>query len=371
MSWISRTTPAGRRTSLAASALVLGALAAGLTACGSSDDSAGSAGSAGDAPASGGSGSASLGSISVQLSWIKNSEFAGEFIADSKGYYKDAGFSSVDLVKGPVATETLVASGKATFGLSNAVSTATAIANSGAPLKIVGTTYQKNPFTILSLADKGNITTPQDMIGKKIGVQDSNASLFDALLKANGIDKSQVTVVPVGYDPSVLEQGQVDGYVGYLTNEALIVKGDGYKITNLPFADNGLPFVAESVITTDQEIKDHPDVVKGFLQAEIKGWKDACNGSAGYKAGAQLAVDDYGKDEKLTLSKEIEQAQEQCQQLINTDETKKNGLFTISDDMVRANMDTLKAAGITISADQLFDLGPLTELLKEQPDLAK
>ena len=44
---------------------------------------------------------ASYGEISVQYSWIKNEEFAGEFYADKKGYYTDAGFDSVIGVSGP------------------------------------------------------------------------------------------------------------------------------------------------------------------------------------------------------------------------------------------------------------------------------
>lgn len=342
-------------------AAVVAAVGLTLAACGSSD----SEGS--DAGASSGDG---LGKLTVQLSWIKNAEFAGEFMADSKGYFKDAGFSSVNLLTGPVAQEEIVATGKADFGLSNAVSTAAAIANSDFPLKIVGTTYQKNPFSILSLSDKGDIKTPQDLIGKKIGVQDPNLSLFKALLAANGIDEDQVEIVPNGFDVAPLEDKQIDGLVAYITNESLLVKGHGFDTVDLPFADNGLPFVAESVMTTDDMIKNNPEKVKAFLEAEIKGWKDAC---ADLEGGAKLAVDTYGKDidPPLELAKEVAQAKAQCEDLVVSDETKANGLFTISDAAIAANISSLKTAGIDITADELFDMGPLTELLKEKPELTK
>lgn len=334
-----------------------------LAACGSSD--------ADEPKASGTSGD--LGSLTVQFSWIKNAEFAGEFMADSKGYYKDVGFSSVNFLAGPVAQEEVVATGKADFGLSNAVSTGAAIANSDFPLKIVGTTYQKNPFTILSLADKGNIKTPQDLIGKKIGVQDPNLSLFKALLAANGIDEDEVEIVPNGFDVAPLEDKQIDGLVAYITNESLLVAGHGFETVDLPFADNGLPFVAESVMTTDDMIANHPEKVKAFLEAEILGWKDACAGEAGYEAGAKLAVETYGKeiDPPLELDKEIAQAKQQCETLVNTEETKANGLFTISQDMIEANITSLKAAGIELKADDLFNVSLLEELLAEKPELAK
>ena len=52
-------------------------------------------------PSGASGGAADFGDISVQLSWIKNAEFAGEFFADAKGYYKDAGFAKVNLLAGP------------------------------------------------------------------------------------------------------------------------------------------------------------------------------------------------------------------------------------------------------------------------------
>ncbi len=113
----------------------------------------------------------SFGDLSVQLSWIKNSEFAGEFFADANGYFTEAGFSSVNLVAGPAATEAEVISGNVLVGIANPISVAPVILNEGAQLKIIGTTYQKNPFTILSLKDGANIATVKDLIGKKIGVQ--------------------------------------------------------------------------------------------------------------------------------------------------------------------------------------------------------
>ena len=347
---------ARRATALAAAGAVL---ALALSACSSGAD----ADTADASPEEGG-----FGDITVQLSWIKNAEFAGEFFADSKGYFTEAGFDSVTLNAGPGATESIVLSGGADFGLSNAISVGQVVAEEDAPLKIVGTTFQKNPFTILSLKDGGNIATPADLVGKKIGVQAGpNEALFDALLAVNEIDPSQVTKVPVEYDPSPLVNGEVDGFLAYVTNESIIVESQGKPVTNLLFADNGLPFVAESVVTTDEMIENEPEKVKAFLAAEIRGWKDAV---ADAEEGARLAVEEYGKDLELDMDKEIRQATIQID-LVVTDETDANGLFTISDDLIEQNLATLAASGIELEADDLFDLTLLTELLAAEPDLAK
>jgi len=310
---------------------------------------------------------ADYGKLTVQLSWVKDVEFAGEYFADSKGYYKDAGFSSVNLVAGPGATEALVASGKALVGISDPVSAAPAIVNEGAPLKIIGTTYQKNPFSIVSLADKANILKPADLVGKRIGVQAGNETLFKALLTVNKIAESDVTIVPVEYDPSPLTSGDVDGYFGYLTNEAVTLENQGYKVANLPYADNGLPFVTESFEVTDDSIKNHRPELEAFLYATIKGWKDAIADTEG---SADLAIDNYGKALGLEREKEVKQA-EATLPLISTDETDANGLFTISDSLIADNIATIAASGVTITADKLFDMSLLADVYADHPELLK
>ncbi|SFR89168.1 ABC-type nitrate/sulfonate/bicarbonate transport system, substrate-binding protein [Microbacterium sp. cf046] len=328
---------------------------------------AGCASGAGSAPSSTGDAATDgFGELTVQLSWIKNEEFSGEFFADSEGYFTDAGFDSVTLVPGPSTGAAELISGSADVALSDAVSIGSVVASEGAPLKIIGTTFQKNPFTVLSLKDGGDIATPEDLIGKKIGVQDSNTALFKALLAANGIDESELTIVPVQYDPAPLINGEVDGFIAYLTNEAITVEASGVATTNLPFADNGLPFVAETITVTDDAIANDREKLKAFLVAEIKGWTDAVNDPA---AGAALAVNDYGKDLDLNLENSVAGATVQAEQLVVSDETVENGLFTISDSLQKETVKSLAGAGITLTAADLFDLSLLAEVYEENPDL--
>ncbi|MFN4846694.1 MAG: ABC transporter substrate-binding protein [Rhodoluna sp.] len=310
---------------------------------------------------------ADYGELNIQLSWIKNSEFSGAYFAVENGYYTEAGFSKVNLIAGPAATEAEVLSGNALVGIANPISTAPVILNEDAPLKIIGTTYQKNPFTILSLKEGANIATIDDLIGKRIGVQAGpNETLFDALLKANGIDASKVTKVPVQYDPAPLVNGEVDGFLAYVTNESFVVEDQGYEVTNLLFADNGLPFVTESFVVTQESIDTKREALKAFLKATIRGWKDAIADPDG---GADLALNTYGKDLNLNADKEYYQSKTQNEILVQTEETAANGLFTISDDMIALNLATLKSAGYTITADQLFDMSLLAEVYEENPDL--
>lgn len=346
-----------RAKRLAAALAGIAVAAVALSACaGGTTETAG-----GEASAS----ADGFGDITLQLSWIFNEEFAGEYIADSKGYYTDAGFSSVQLVPGPSGGVPELLSGTADIALSDSVQVGAAVANESAPLKIIGATFQANPFTVLSLKDGGDIATPEDLKGKKIGVQDSNLTLFNALLAANDIDASEVTIVPVQYDPAPLINGEVDGFVAYLTNEAISVEMAGTATTNLPFADNGLPFVAETVTVTDDTIANNREMLKAFLVAEIKGWTDAL---ADPQAGADLAINTYGTDLDLDPAKTLAGSEAQ-NLLVVSDETEENGIFTISDALQAETIKSLAGAGINLQASDLFDLSLLAEVYEENPDL--
>ena len=331
-----------------------------LAACGSSTSPA----SAGGGASAAGSG---FGSIGIQLSWIKNIEFAGEYFATSKGYYTAAGFSSVDLIAGGSAgtsAESAVVSGKAFCGLSSPTVTAPAILQ-GAPLKIVGTTYQKNPFCILSIA-KNPIASPKDMKGKKIGVQQgTNDVIFKALLKANGMTASDVSIVPVQYDPTVVTTGEVDGFMAYITNEPILIKAKGFDVTTFLMADYGLPLVAETLTVLQDSIDKDRAKVKAFLLAEIKGWKDAV---ASPSTSADLAVNTYGKGGGLVLTEQVAEATAQNGLIVSSD-TKTNGIFTMSDALIAENIDALGKVGTAIKVNRLFDLSLLSEVYQENPSL--
>ncbi|WP_433730759.1 ABC transporter substrate-binding protein [Nocardia sp. CA-129566] len=306
------------------------------------------------------------GSVAIQLSWLKNIEFAGEYFADSKGYYKEAGFGSVNLIAGGAASTSVEAgldTGKVWLGTSAPQTTAPAILE-GLPAKIVATTYQKNPFCIVSSAAKP-IKTPQDMKGRKIGVQDTNQLIFNALLTANGMKPGDVTIVPAQYDPTPLANGEVDGWVSYVTNEPITLTAKGFENTNFLFADYNLPLVAETLTVKQSTIDKERDKLKAFLIAEIKGWKDAVANPA---ESARLAVEVYGKDQKLDLSEQTKEATAQNGLVVSADSTA-NGLLTMTDQLIEQNIAALRTAKIDIKADQLFDLSVLREVYAENPGL--
>ena len=351
---IDRRTLILRSAKAAAGLAILGTAAGTLAACGDNK-----------APATSTSGAASLGALDFQLSWIKNVEFAGEYIADTKGYYTAAGFSSVNLMAGGpnVSQDSVVAAGKALVCISAPDITSAAILK-GAPLVLLGAQYQKNPFAVMSLASNP-INSPADMIGKKIGVQAVNEPIWNAFLKANNIDPSKITKVPAQFDPQPLVTKEVDGWFSFFTNEPNLLKAKGVETAVMLLNDHGYPMVSEVFVARKDAVTKDRDKLRAVLTADIKGWRDSVKDPA---LGAKLAATVYGKDLGLD---EAEQALESAAQnsVIYTDDTKTNGLFTITDELVEKTIQTLALGGINITKDQLFDLSVLKEVYEADPSL--
>jgi ABC-type nitrate/sulfonate/bicarbonate transport system substrate-binding protein len=325
-----------------------------LAACGSSGGSSGE-GTAGTAAKQ----------LSVRLSWIKNVEFAGEYIADNKGYYKAQGLNVTLVPGGPSATpqDADVATGKAFIGISAPDITGNAILK-GADLKIIGAQYQKNPFAIMSMASKP-INSPEEMKGKKIGVQATNESVWGAFLKANKISPSAVTKVPVQFDPLPLTTGQVDGWFSFITNEPNELRVKGFNVTTFLLADHNYPLVSETYMVKSSTIAKERDTIKKFFRAEIHGWKDNIADPA---LGAHLAATVYGKDLGLDEKEQTLESKDEVK-LISTPETQKNGLFTVTDQLIEENIATLALAGVKITKEKLFDFSIIKELYSEDPSL--
>lgn len=340
-----------------------GALAALLAACGKSKST--NTSSATTVASSGTTAPASFGSASFQQSWISNVEFSGEYIADTKGYYTKQGFSGVSLLPGGpnVTQDAVVQSGKAFIGVSSPDITASAILQ-GADLVIVGAQYQKNPFAVMSLA-KSPIRTPQEMIGKKIGVQSTNEAVWKSFLKANNLDPSKINEVPVEFDPTPLTVGTVDGWFSFVTNEPNLLKTKGFDTVTFLLNDYNYPLVSESYMVQRSALTTGRAKLKAFLRAEIAGWRDSI---ADPSLGPNLAVTNYGKSLGLD---EAEQRLESAAQnaLILTPDTMANGLFTISPELISKSISTLALAGVKIDAAKLFDTSVINEVYQETPAL--
>lgn len=306
-----------------------------------------------------------FGDITVQLSWLKNHEFAGFYYGIEDGHFAEEGFNDVELVAGGaggVPAEAALASGSAWIGVSSPMDVANANAQ-GADLRIVGLLYQKNPFTLVS-ADSDPITTPSELVGKTIAIADTSASNWEAFLAANDIDPADVNRVPYGDAQTSLKLDQIDGFMGYGTGGAAL-RETGFGAQEFHLADYGLEYSGEALVVRNQTLQEEPAKLKAFLRAYAAGWQAAFND---VDRTIELVVDKYGKDQNFDPA-QVRLDWDMQELLIITEESLEHGIATATDRLIDANVSTLALAGVEASVDELFDLSLIHEVYEENPDL--
>ena len=289
----------------------------------------------------------------MQASWINDAEFSGYFVAIDQGFFAAEGLDLTYLSGGPdVIPESSIIAGRADLTLTTPDTTIKAIAEQGAPFKIIGTQYQKNPIGIVSLA-KAPIKSPADMVGKTIAVPPVNTISVEAMLAINGIDKASVNIVPYAYDPTPLIKGEIDGSLDFTTNVPFTIKTMGEEAVSFLLYDHGFTIFNDTVVVTEETLKSKRTELVAWLRASRKGWEENFVDPA---AWPPKWADTWFKGTGRSIENEIyfNTAQKPLIKL-------PNGIFSMSEESIAANLEALAKVGITGSRE-MFDTTLLAEL---------
>lgn len=217
--------------------------------------------------------------LSVALDWYPNSDHAGLYMAQEKGYYRDEGLD-VDLYvpSNPEDVLKLVGSGKDAFGISYQSDVLLAAAE-GIPVESVAALVQHPLNSVMTLKASG-ITRPKQLEGKKVGYPGipGHEALLTTMMEKDGSSIDKVELVNVGYDlVQALVGKKVDAALGaYWTHESILAELEGYPVDVMRVEQWGVPDYYELVLVTNEKTaKERPEVIKAFLRATAKGFNDA------------------------------------------------------------------------------------------------
>lgn len=211
--------------------------------------------------------------LTVRLKWLHQAQFAGFYAAKEKGFYRA---NNIDVILEPGGVDfpavLTVSSGSDDFGVTGADQILLA-REKGVPIVAVSVIYRTSPFCYFSLKESG-ITKPQDFVGKNIAVKlGGNEELtYRAMMKKAGIDTKTIKEIPVKYDMTPLFTGQVMAWPGYSINEPIVAQEMGRDVNFIWPSDYGVNLYADTLFTTEDMIRDDPDLVKRFVEATLKGW---------------------------------------------------------------------------------------------------
>jgi NitT/TauT family transport system substrate-binding protein len=217
--------------------------------------------------------------VSLALDWVINGTHAGFFIAQDKGFYREAGLD-VTISRGFGSGDTIkrVASRSAQFGVADTGAIIASIANDDVPVRIAAMVYDHSTLGIIYLAESG-IKVPKDLEGRTIGRTASGASvnMFPGFLKANGIDRSKIREVVVDgatFAP-LLMSGKADAVLEQSINIGKFRRAaaeQGKTALAMSYADFGLETYGNAIIANPVTLREQPDMVRRFVAASLKGF---------------------------------------------------------------------------------------------------
>ena len=243
--------------------------------------------------------------VNMQLGWITGGNQTGEVVAKRLGYYDQEGIDFSIQPGGPnIDGVAIVAAGRFEVGqVSSSPSNMLAVSQD-LPIKVFAVGLQQHPYTFFSLK-KNPIRTPQDMVGKKIGIQSTGMVLLRALLAKNKINEKDVNIIPIGNDLTPVLTGQVDAATGWQTNTSAL-KPLGPDRVDLRLWDTGVRLYALPYYATTQTLSTKPEVLQRYLRATTRGWAYA---NKNRDAAIDLLIKEYPnlvrEDERLAIDVQL------------------------------------------------------------------
>ena len=362
---------ASRRTFLTQSARLMGgaALLGGplLAACGSDDDAdpvdttAGTTPdttadtAAGTTPAAGSTSAtpAELGTVRTAFNWQVDVEWASWYLADSMGMFSSRGVTTPFVHGGPntPAVAQVLAAGDADVGVASDELQLIKANAEGADFVILGAMYQRSPSGYVWLAET-DISSAEDLVGKKIGLTTGDEIRVDALFKVNGLEPDYERIA-MSFDPQPLIDGEADVITCYVTNQPIQLSLQGIENVSMPFSDFGLKAFGDILFASRSYVEENRDLLVAYFAGLLEGVEA---NKADPMAVVPLLTDVYGKDIEVDVAY-VEAGNPAYIALLDSDFTDANGLLSIDPDYMENEVyPSYEAAGET-------DLPPVSELL--------
>jgi NitT/TauT family transport system substrate-binding protein len=236
-------------------------------------------------------------SIRLQLKWVTQAQFAGYLVAESKGFYDEAGLDITILPGGPnIAPEQVIAGGGADI-IVDWMAGALAAREAGVALVNIAQPFKRSGLMMICPEETG-ITSTDDFSGHTLGVWFfGNEYPFFAWMNKLGLatDGSDggVSVLQQSFDIQPMIRGEADCISVMTYNEYGQALDAGYGPDNLTIfnyteMDNDLLedglYVMEDTLSDPARV----DAYTRFVDASMRGWQYALDNP---EESAQIVVD--------------------------------------------------------------------------------
>ena len=219
----------------------------------------------------------SLTKVTLTLPWLAAGYDSIYYAAVQQGFYAQQGLQ-VNITQGSGSGTALkaVAAGSFTFAEAD-TPTAMVAMSQGLPLVNIGVINPLSGLSIISVASRNTLTSPQSIEGLTWGYHPggANSVAFSAFLLANNIPSTTIkSNTSIGYpEEQYLISGSVNFITEFINYEAVNVADAGYPVSMLPFFQYGLSLYGMGLFASTSTIKDNPQLVREFVAGTIEGMK--------------------------------------------------------------------------------------------------
>jgi len=222
--------------------------------------------------------------VTLQLQWVTQSQFAGYYVAQDKGFYEEEGLDVTILPGGPDIAPPQVLAGGGADAMLNWMPSALAAREKGLPVVNIAQPFKTSGLMLTCWKDTG-ITSVQDFKGRTIGVWFfGNEYPFLAWMSQEGISTDGgpegVTVLKQGFNVDPLLQRQADCISTMTYNEYGQVLDAGVsedELITFKYEDQGVATLEDGIWVLEENLQDpvFVDKMTRFVRASMKGWKYA------------------------------------------------------------------------------------------------
>ena len=222
--------------------------------------------------------------VTLQLKWVTQAQFAGYYVAADKGFYKDEGLEVNILTGGPDVAPAQVIAGGGADVVVDWMPSALAAREQGLALVNIAQPFKSSGMMLTCLKESG-VSSPADFSNKTLGVWfGGNEYPFLNWMSRLGLktdgSAGGVTVLKQGFDVNPLLNKEAACVSTMTYNEYYQVLDSGVAADDLvtfKYEDEGVALLEDGLYVLEKNLKDaaFADKMVRFVRASMKGWKYA------------------------------------------------------------------------------------------------
>ncbi len=296
--------------------------------------------------------------VVLQTNWYAEPEYGGYYQALAKGYFREEGLDVSIAQGGPGAFPVQkVAAGQVQFAVARSDDLIMA-ARQGLPVLIVAAQLEHDPQVVVLHAESP-VKGFQDLDGRSVMVEPGSAWISYVERKFS----IHIKVIPENYENAgfLADKGFIEQ--GFLTAEPYVFSQLNVPTRTLLVADSGYdPYRA--LFCNRAFAAANPEVVKAFIRASLRGWKDYLSGDPG--PGNRLITLDHAESTPDLLAygwRELRRAH-----IVDGDPSKGESLCLVTRRRLASQIATMRDLGL-VAGD--LDVGRVASFDYLPEDLRK